>query len=68
MQALPDVPESLCIVEMGGPDTSRGEDSEGGSHSGLFLNIGLQVRESCYHLLVGDELISRCLKTHTAHS
>lgn len=43
MQALPDVPESLCIVEMGGPDITRGEDADGGSHSGLFLNIGLQV-------------------------
>ena len=47
MQALPDAPESLCIVEMGGPDTTR-EDAEGGSHSGLFLNIGLQVSSLRY--------------------
>jgi hypothetical protein len=42
MQALPDAPESLCIVEMGAPDTTR-EDAEGGSVTGMFLNIGLQV-------------------------
>ena len=42
MQALPAAPESLCVVEMGGHDVTR-EDVEGGSRSGLFLNIGLQV-------------------------
>jgi splicing factor 3B subunit 3 len=41
MQALPAAPESLCVVEMGGHDTTR-EDAEGGSQSSLFLNIGLQ--------------------------
>lgn len=39
MQALPDQPESLCIVEMGGSSDS---DSGGVSAGGLFLNIGLQ--------------------------
>ena len=43
MQALPAAPESLCVVEMGGHDITR-EDVEGGSRSGLFLNIGLQVQ------------------------
>ena len=42
MQALPAAPESLCVVEMGGHDVTR-DDVEGGSQSGLFLNIGLQV-------------------------
>jgi len=42
MQALPAAPESLCVVEMGGHDITR-DDVEGGSRSGLFLNIGLQV-------------------------
>jgi len=42
MQALPAAPESLCIVEMGGHDVTR-DDVEGGTQSGLFLNIGLQV-------------------------
>jgi hypothetical protein len=45
MQALPDAPESLCIVEMGAPDLTR-EDMEGGSTTGMFLNIGLQVRHT----------------------
>lgn len=35
MQALPDTPESLAIVEMGGGDTQ----------AMLFLNIGLEVCE-----------------------
>jgi len=43
MQALPAAPESLCVVEMGGHDVTR-DDVEGVSQSGLFLNIGLQVR------------------------
>lgn len=39
MQALPALPESLCIVEMGGAsDADPGCVSVGG----LFLNIGLQ--------------------------
>ena len=39
MQALPALPESLCIVEMGGAgDSEMGVVSVGG----LFLNIGLQ--------------------------
>lgn len=41
MQALPAAPESLCVVEMGSHDVTS-EDVEGGSQSGLFLNIGLQ--------------------------
>lgn len=36
MQALPAMPESLCIVEMG-------LESESGRLGGLFLNIGLSV-------------------------
>ena len=41
MQALPALPESLCIVEMG---SYEGKDDEAGSGSGggLYLNIGLQ--------------------------
>ena len=40
MQALPALPESLCIVDMGG---GRGEhDLSSVSAGGLFLNIGLQ--------------------------
>lgn len=39
MQALPDQPESLCIVEMGGASDA---DTGGVSAGGLFLNIGLQ--------------------------
>ncbi len=38
MQALPAASESLCIVEMGGTDTS-GESGEAAS-GGLYLNIG----------------------------
>jgi splicing factor 3B subunit 3 len=34
MQALPTLPESLCIVEMGA--------TEDGSHGTLYLNIGLE--------------------------
>lgn len=34
LQALPAVPESLCIAEMGGTDDQKT----------MFLNIGLQVR------------------------
>lgn len=65
MQALPAAPESLCIVEMGGPDTTR-DDAEGGSHSGLFLNIGLQVLAylvdvSCDETLVCSALLSESL-------
>ena len=39
MQALPALPESLCLVEMGG----GGREGEGGlgTVGGLFLNIGL---------------------------
>ena len=42
MQALPATAESLCIVEMGGAETT-GDKVVGG---GLFLNIGLNV---CSH-------------------
>lgn len=38
MQALPALPESLCIVNMGGVSDDVGVVSTGG----LFLNIGLQ--------------------------
>lgn len=38
MQALPALPESLCIVDMGGANDDVGVVSTGG----LFLNIGLQ--------------------------
>ena len=48
MQALPAAPESLCVVEMGGHDVTR-EDVEGGSQSGLFLNIGLQVEHLLFY-------------------
>ena len=44
MQALPEPPESLCIVEMGGTEAKE-ETGEVGSVGGLFLNIGLQVRD-----------------------
>lgn len=39
MQALPALPESLCVVEMGGSP-----EQEGGlvTIGGMFLNIGLQ--------------------------
>ena len=50
MQALPAAPESLCVVEMGGHDVTS-EDVEGGSQSGLFLNIGLQV---CRSFIIGS--------------
>jgi len=50
MQALPAAPESLCIVEMGGHDVTR-DDVEGGTQSGLFLNIGLQVGLSLFIVL-----------------
>lgn len=40
MQALPAMPESLCIVEMGGVEG----ETEGSSLGGLFLSIGLSVR------------------------
>lgn len=39
MQALPAMPESLCIVEMGGVEG----EAEGSSLGGLFLSIGLSV-------------------------
>ncbi|EDO49217.1 predicted protein [Nematostella vectensis] len=51
MQALPAMPESLCIVEMGGKE---GAESEGGSMGGLFLNIGLS--EICLTLEPGEVL------------
>ncbi|XP_048747957.1 splicing factor 3B subunit 3-like [Ostrea edulis] len=41
MQALPEPPESLCIVEMGGTEAKE-ETGETGTVGGLFLNIGLQ--------------------------
>jgi len=53
MQALPAAPESLCVVEMGSHDVTS-EDVEGGSQSGLFLNIGLQV---C-HLFITANIVS----------
>ena len=42
MQALPALPESLCIIEMGGQESIDGEPRTLGS---LYLNIGLQVSE-----------------------
>ena len=56
MQALPAAPESLCVVEMGGHDVTR-DDVEGGTQSGLFLNIGLQV---CWLLLFVCLAFSYC--------
>lgn len=47
MQALPDSAESLCIVEMGGKEGNE-ETREGGGLSGLFLNIGLEVRHRLF--------------------
>lgn len=41
MQALPEPPESLCIVEMGGTEAKE-ETGETGTVGGLFLNIGLE--------------------------
>lgn len=41
MQALPALPESLCIIEMGGQESVDGEPRTLGA---LYLNIGLQVR------------------------
>lgn len=46
MQALPAQPESLCIVEMGGVE-KQDELGEKGTIGFLYLNIGLQVRNSC---------------------
>lgn len=40
MQALPALPESLSIIEMGGQE---GADNEPRSLGALYLNIGLQV-------------------------
>jgi hypothetical protein len=48
MQALPEPPESLCIVEMGGTEAKE-ETGETGTVGGLFLNIGLQVSLSGVH-------------------
>jgi len=45
MQALPAQPESLCIVEMGGVE-KQDELGEKGTIGFLYLNIGLQVRNS----------------------
>ena len=39
MQALPALPESLCIVEMGGAESEEGVGVAMGS---LYLSIGLQ--------------------------
>jgi len=44
MQALPAMPESLCIVEM----AMGGLESESGRLGGLFLNIGLSVCCCCF--------------------
>ena len=41
MQALPDTPESLCLVEMGGGGETRPGAASGGEVSSLYLNIGL---------------------------
>lgn len=43
MQALPTVPESLCIAAMGGSDSS---ESDQVGLSTYYLNIGLQVINS----------------------
>ena len=40
MQALPALPESLSIIEMG---TQEGSELEARSLGALYLNIGLQV-------------------------
>lgn len=42
MQALPALPEALCIVEMGGSESREGSAGIPGT---LYLNIGLQVRK-----------------------
>ena len=42
MQALPDPPESLCVLDMSTQSDSK-EEGEGG----LYLNIGLQVNYKC---------------------
>lgn len=42
MQALPALPESLSIIEMGGQEAADGEPRTLGA---LYLNIGLQVRD-----------------------
>lgn len=58
MQALPEPPESLCIVEMGGTEAKE-ETGEVGSVGGLFLNIGLQV---CKGVLFGEKKVVNSLK------
>lgn len=45
MQALPALPESLSIIEMGGQE---GSESESRTLGALYLNIGLQVKDFCF--------------------
>ena len=59
MQALPDPPESLCVLDMSTQSDSK-EEGEGG----LYLNIGLQVNYKClvsssYHTSLIDNFQSR---------
>lgn len=42
MQAIPAMPESLCIVEMGASDGGSSDEPGMNSLSMLYLNIGLQ--------------------------
>jgi len=42
MQAIPAMPESLCIVEMGASDGGSSDEPAMNSLSMLYLNIGLQ--------------------------
>ena len=45
MQAMPESPESLVIVEMGGSEAKE-DTGETGTVGGLFLNIGLTVMDT----------------------
>ena len=59
MQALPDPPESLCVLDMSTQSDSK-EEGEGG----LYLNIGLQVNYKClvsslYYTSMIDKFQSR---------
>ena len=49
MQALPALPESLSIIEMGGQE---GSDNEPRTLGALYLNIGLQVSSSFEYILM----------------
>lgn len=69
MQALPALPESLCVVEMG----REGREGEGGlgTVGGLFLNIGMTngvLLRTALDSITGDLSDTRTRFTFSLHT